>query len=177
MTTARQRLISLQETTYYHCISRCVRRAWLCGKDPYNGKSFEHRRQWVLDRFRALSAIFSIEICAYAILSNHYHLVLHVSVDQVSEWSDVEVVQRWMRLYKGHHLVDRYLAREPLSAAEREVVSELIEIWRNRLFDISWFMRCLNEHLANVPIRKINAEGASGKGASRARRSWMKRQY
>jgi REP element-mobilizing transposase RayT len=98
--------------------------------------------------FRELSAIFSIEICAYAILSNHYHVVLHVSVDQASEWSDVEVAQRWMRLYKGHLLVDRYLAREPLSAAEREVVSELIETWRNRLFELSWFMRCVNEHLA-----------------------------
>jgi putative transposase len=96
MTTARQRLISLQETTYYHCISRCVRRAWLCGKDPYNGKSFEHRRQWVLDCLRELSGIFSIEICTYAILSNHYHVVLHVSMDQASEWSDVEVAQRWI---------------------------------------------------------------------------------
>jgi REP element-mobilizing transposase RayT len=78
MTTARQRLISLQETTYYHCISCCVRRAWLCGKDPYNGKSFERRRQWVLDRLQELFGIFSIEICAYAILSNHYHVVLYV---------------------------------------------------------------------------------------------------
>jgi hypothetical protein len=57
MTTARQRLISLQETTYYHCISRCVRRAWLCGKDPYNGMSFEHRRQWVLDRLQVLYGV------------------------------------------------------------------------------------------------------------------------
>jgi REP element-mobilizing transposase RayT len=164
MTTARQRLISLQETTYYHCISRCVRRTWLCGKDPYNGKSFDHRRQWMLDRFRPLSAIFSIEICAYAILSNHYHLVLHVSVDQASEWSDVEVAQHWMRLYKGHHLVERYQAREPLSAAEWEVVSELIEIWRNRLFYISWFMRCLNEHLAQRANQEDQCRGRFWEG-------------
>jgi hypothetical protein len=96
MTTTCQRLISLQETTYYHCISHCVRRAWLCGKDPYNGSSFEHRRQWVLDRLRELSDIFSIKICAYGILSNHYHVVQHVSVDQASEWSDVEVAQRYL---------------------------------------------------------------------------------
>jgi putative transposase len=164
MTTARQRLISLQETTYYHCISRCVRRAWLCGKDPYNGKSFEHRRQWVLDRLQELSDIFSIEICAYAILSNHYHVVLHVSVDQASEWSDVEVAQRWMRLYKGHLLVDRYLAGEPLSAAERVAVSELIETWRKRLFDISWFMRCLNEHLAQRANQEDQCRGRFWEG-------------
>jgi putative transposase len=69
MTAARQRLISLQETPYYHCISRCVRRAWLCGDDPYTGKCYEHRREWVLDRLRALSEIFAIDICAYAILT------------------------------------------------------------------------------------------------------------
>ncbi|MEJ2404717.1 MAG: hypothetical protein P8171_10585 [Candidatus Thiodiazotropha sp.] len=41
-----------------------------------------------------MSDIFSIEICDYAILSNHYHVVLHVSVDQAAEWSDVELAQR-----------------------------------------------------------------------------------
>ncbi|MET0052025.1 MAG: hypothetical protein ABW095_13225 [Candidatus Thiodiazotropha sp.] len=148
MTTARERLISLEDTPYYHCISRCVRRAWLCGDDPYTGKSFEHRRQWVLDRMRTLSGIFAIEICAYAIMSNHYHVVLHVSSDQANAWSDIEVAERWMRLYKGHLLVDRYLAGERMSNAERFAVSDLIETWRKRLFDISWFMRCMNEHLA-----------------------------
>ncbi|MEW8003224.1 MAG: transposase [Candidatus Thiodiazotropha sp.] len=55
MTRARETLISLEATPYYHCISRCVRRAWLCGEDPYTGQSFEHRRQWVLERLRELA--------------------------------------------------------------------------------------------------------------------------
>jgi putative transposase len=109
----------------------------LCGEDPCNGKSFEHRRQWVSDHLQELPGIFSIEICAYAILSNHNHVALYLSMIQAFEWSDVEVAQRWIRLYKVLLLVDRYLAREPLCAAEREVVSGLIETWRNRLFDIS----------------------------------------
>lgn len=82
MTQARRKLISLEDTPYYHCIARCVRRAFLCGSDPYSGQSFEHRRQWVLDRLCFLSDVFSIKICAYAILSNHYHAILFVDCEQ-----------------------------------------------------------------------------------------------
>ncbi|MBB1274814.1 hypothetical protein H5084_18580 [Psychromonas sp. SR45-3] len=78
MTQSRQSQVSLADTPYYHCISRCVRRAYLCGEDKYTGQSFEHRRQWMVERMHQLASIFSINICAYAIMSNHYHLVLHI---------------------------------------------------------------------------------------------------
>ncbi|MEW8424696.1 MAG: hypothetical protein AB2654_03935 [Candidatus Thiodiazotropha sp.] len=154
MTRARKTLISLEATPYYHCISRCVRRAWLCGADPYTGQSFEHRRPWVLDRMRELVDIFAIDVCAYAIMSNHYHVVLHVDADRAKSWTDKQVIEQWMRLYKGHMLVDRYLAGEVMSKAEWTALSEMIEEWRSRLYDISWFMRCMNEYLA----QQANAE-------------------
>ncbi|MCG7982455.1 MAG: transposase, partial [Candidatus Thiodiazotropha lotti] len=149
MTRARKTLVSLESTPFYHCISRCVRRAWLCGEDPYTGQNFEHRRQWVLDRLRQLSDIFAIDICAYAIMSNHYHVVLHVDRERANSWSEQQVITLWSHLYKGHMLADRYLAGESMNSAERVALSDLIEEWRLRLYDISWFMRCLNEHLAH----------------------------
>ncbi len=48
MTTARHRFVDPEEPGFYHCISRCMRRAQLCGFDAPNGRYFEHRRNWVM---------------------------------------------------------------------------------------------------------------------------------
>ncbi|MEX0827418.1 MAG: transposase, partial [Haliea sp.] len=76
MPQARYRLVDTQTTPYYQCVSRCVRRAYLCGIDRATGKNFDHRKQWILDRIKHLSSAFAIDVCAYAIMSNHFHLVL-----------------------------------------------------------------------------------------------------
>jgi len=122
-------------------IIRCVLRAFLCGQDPYSGKNYEHRRQWIVDKIKSLSDVFAIDICAYAIMSNHYHLVLHVNEAEVQSWDTNTVIERWYELFKGNFLVDRYRAGDVLSEAERDVVSNCADVWRKRLKDISWYMR------------------------------------
>ena len=68
MTSARRTLIDPESTPYYHIINRCVRRAYLCGEDKLTGKSFEHRRGWIVDKVKMLSTIFCIDVCAYAVM-------------------------------------------------------------------------------------------------------------
>ena len=101
MTQPRKQQVCLSSTPYYHCICRCVRRAFLCGDDKVTGQNFDHRKQWLVDKITLLSTIFAIELCAYSIMSNHYHLVLKVNKNLVSQWDDKEVALRWMQLFYG----------------------------------------------------------------------------
>ena len=143
MTYARKTLISLQ----HHVVARCVRRAWLWGFDEYASRDYSHRKEWVLERLRELAAIFAIDLCAYAIMSNHYHLVVHVDQLRAKHWSRHEVVERWTQLFSSPSLIERWRKGE-CEPGEREVAEALIERWRHRLCDVSWYMRCLNEPLA-----------------------------
>lgn len=149
----RKSLICLSDTPYYHVIARCVRRAWLCGYDVYAGKDYSHRKRWIMQRLRFLSEIFVIDLCAYAIMSNHYHLVLRVDRERGAQLTKEEVVHRWVQLFKAPPLIQRWQDGD-VTAAERVDAEQLIERWRKRLIDISWYMRTLNEHLA----RRANAE-------------------
>ena len=154
MPMARSRYVSLDATPYYHCIGRCVRRAFLWGQDHFSGQDFSHRKAWVIERLAELSDVFSISVCAYAVMSNHYHLVLHVDRERVVAMSDSDVLQRWQRLFALPLLLDQFLQGQTQDAATRRVVAELIAKLRARLYDISWYIRCLNESIA----RRANAE-------------------
>ena len=159
MTRPGKALISLADTPYYHITSRCVRRAFLCGVDHYSGQSFEHRRQWVVDRIRLLSSLFAIDICAYAVMSNHYHLVLKVCPEQLNDLTEEDIMDRWCALFKGPLLIQNYRDGADLKPAERTGVSDIVNIWRKRLSSISWFMRCLNQPIARQANREDKCTG------------------
>jgi REP element-mobilizing transposase RayT len=160
MPQPRKNQISLIDTPYYHCVSRFVRRSFLCGKDKFTGQSYEHRRGWVEERLLFLSSVFSIDICAYAVMSNHTHVVLCVDKDMADGWSMKEVVRRWHQLYQGTLLSQKYQREDTLSKGELISLEETVTIYRQRLYDISWLMRNLNEYIA----REANKEdGCTGR--------------
>ncbi|MEJ2612434.1 MAG: transposase, partial [Candidatus Thiodiazotropha sp.] len=157
-------LISLEATPYYHCVSRCVRRAFLCGRDKFTGKSFEHRREWIQKRLIELAGIFAIDLVGYAVMSNHVHTLLYIDKKTAESWEPQQVVKRWHQLFSGSLLSHRFIDGEPLSPAEYEVVNELITRWRAQLMDISWFMRCLNEPIARQANKEDNCTGRFWEG-------------
>jgi hypothetical protein len=95
----RSHLVSTSVAGTYHCVSRCVRRAFLCGEDAVSGRCFDHRKAWLEARLIELAGVFSISVLAYAVMSNHVHAVLHCDPALSAGWSDDEVAARWVRLF------------------------------------------------------------------------------
>ena len=137
-----------------------MRRAFLCGWDALSGKSFDHRKQWVQQRLEELAALFAVDICGFAVLSNHLHLVLRIRPDVAQDWSDEEVACRWSRLFPRRDEQGRAIDLEPHQLAAMLADPQRIAQWRERLCSLSWFMRTLCEPIA----RRANREdGCSGR--------------
>ena len=128
----------------------------MCGVDPYNGKSYEHRREWVEGRLLELAEIFAVGLYAYAVMSNHVHVVVRIDPGTTAAWTSEEVATRWVRLFPAtingevDALACRTKEQNLLGNAER------LEICRQRLGSLAWFMRGLNEPIA----RRANREDA-----------------
>ena len=76
------------------------------------------------------------------------HLVLYVNEKEANSWSIQEVLERWHKLFKGTLVTQQFLRGETLIEPLQKMVEETAQIYRQRLTDISWFMRILNESIA-----------------------------
>ncbi|RCU52640.1 hypothetical protein DU002_01325 [Corallincola holothuriorum] len=92
MTRPRAERVSPADTPYNHC----VRRAFLCGEDKFTDTDYSHRKAWVLERFALLDEVFTIELCAYAVISHHYHQVAHLNSKKAKSLNDS--TKRWLHL-------------------------------------------------------------------------------
>jgi len=153
------------EVSVLHCIHRCVRRCFLCGHDAISGNNYDHRKRWLERRLRLLAGCFGIDVLGFAILSNHFHVVLRNRPDVVATWNDAEVARRWLRLCPVRKTPDG----QPAEPSETEIAAltgwpeRLAEI-RCRLSDISWLMRFVAEPLARWANREDEVSGRFWEG-------------
>ena len=149
MTQPRHQLVDATQAQFFHLINRCVRRSWLCGYDSYSKKEFDHRKAWLKTRILELGDIFATGIYAFAVMSNHAHVVLHMHPATANAWTALEVAARWIRLFPAS--TPKLCAQKVAAVVEN---AEQIAVYRIRLADVSWLMKSLSEPIA----RRANSE-------------------
>jgi REP element-mobilizing transposase RayT len=154
MTQARSTLIPPGHAVFVHVTTRCVRRAWLFGHDRLSNRRYDHRCALIEARVRDLADVFAVGVYAFAWMANHFHLALAVRADAVRAWSDEEVVERWQRVYRSK-------CEEANAKRRAQMLADPVrmQLTRERLGSLSWFMKCLNEHISRIANAEDNARG------------------
>ncbi len=157
----RRKIVRKDRKAVYHCWNRCVRSAFLCGRDPLTGHDFSYRRNWLRTREQQLAALFAIELCFHAEMSNHLHLVLRTRPDIARRWSREEVARRWLTITRlAKAMGDDVPTPDPRKVHMLTRDKKKIAKLRRRLCNISWLMGVLCE---NVARRANKEEECSGK--------------
>ncbi|WP_165225153.1 transposase [Aquisphaera insulae] len=162
MATPRSRLVDESVTPWYHCISRCVRRARLCGEGG------GHRKDWIVDRLRELVGLFAVDCGGFAVMDNHLHLLLRLDSPLASAWSAEEVARRWLTLFPIRDVQGRPLPASKDRARTLAADAAWVATIRGRLADLGWFMKCLKEPLARLANREDGCTGAFWEGRFRS---------
>ena len=153
----RSQLVVPRTAATDHCVARYVRRAFLCDEDALTGRCFDHRKKWIEARLFELAGIFSLLVLAYAVMSDHVHAVLRVGPEYAAGWSDEEVAEPWVRLLPAqiNGEIDAEACRRKAWVLTGN--PERIAVLRDRLADLSWFMRCLSDRAQRI-YRSILAD-------------------
>ena len=151
MTQARALTVLPDQPGWYHVVSRCVRRAWLLGLDQVTGRNCDHRKDWIEERIVQLAEAFAVGVYAYAVMSNHIHLVLRPDPALSEEWEAEDVIRRWFRVCKPVSERPEWIENRIQALISNDAA---VAKFRERLGSISWFMRLLSEPIA----RASNAE-------------------
>ncbi len=156
----RSEVVDPNEVQVLHVISRTTRACWLFGEDSISGKNYDHRKVWIEEYLQRFAACFAIDLLSFAILSNHFHLVLRSRPDVVKTWGDTEVARRWLMICpERKDDQGNPMAPSPSELDRiRKCPKKLAEI-RERLSSISWWMRLLNQRIAQRAHMEDNTKG------------------
>ena len=158
MTIARSHLVDQSRAGAYHHVSRCVRRGFLCGDQ------WDHRRQWIHDAVREQAGAFAIDVLAYAVMANHFHLVVTTHPERATGWSARAIAERWAVAYPRHDHQGQTLPPDPVELERRASDSAWVDRHRARLTSVSWFMKVMKERIARRANREDGCTGSFWQG-------------
>lgn len=158
MTVARSQLVDPAVTRYYHCISRCVRKAFLCGE------GYEHRKQWIEDRLELLAGNFAVSVCGFSVMDNHLHVLVRLDPGVAEKWSDEQVIRRWIAIYPPGtlDLEDPQVVQMWVDHQLKD--KKRVARYRQRLENLGWFMKALKEPLARLANKADQCKGTFWEG-------------
>jgi REP element-mobilizing transposase RayT len=162
MATPRAQLVDEAVTPWYHCVSRCVRKAFLCGQGA------EHRKRWIEQRLQFLASLFSIDCGGFAVMDNHLHLLLRLDSQRAQDWTPQEVARRWLTLFPLRDLAGKPLPVADARVQERANDADWISKTRKKLSNLGWFMKCLKEPLSRLANKEDGCTGAFWEGRYRS---------
>lgn len=146
----RSEIFRPEQQAIVHVMNRCVRKSFLMGRDKTSGKDYGHRRKRFERELRKAAAGFAIDMLSYAIMDNHFHLILRSRPDIVRIWTDLEIVKQWHKLWPIFRDKDGFPIDDPSDKMVAEVAQDLEKVarWRKRLSDISWLMKLVSQKIA-----------------------------
>ena len=161
MTKARKYIYDENLCAHYHAISRIVQGGFLMGLDETTGINYDYRLNWVQDRLKELSAIFTIIIGGHSVMNNHFHINLQTRPDLTAALSDREVIQRYFKLHPPKQSKKKTLTAEEWKFLEDEVIAnkKLMIEYRRRIGSLSEFMKALKEPIARRANQESNKKG------------------
>ncbi len=154
MSMPRSKIVDEAVTPWYHCISRCVRRAFLFGE------GVAHRKDWIERRLEELSGLFAIDCAGFAIMDNHLHVLLRLDSARANGWSDEEVARRWATLFPVRDVAGNALPVSDARVGQLAGDPDWVAKTRRRLTDLGWFMKCLKEPLARMANKEDGYTGS-----------------
>ena len=174
MPTARKHIIDLSNPGWTHCTNRCVRHAYLCGQDHRTGQKFDHRKDWLEHRLDRVAKHFAVEVAAFAIMSNHFHIVCRMNPELLSSCTDEEIAHRYASIYPGFRekipnqrsrADDAHYATR-VQNVKMKILSDpnAISLAKERLSSLSWFMAALTEPISRWANKEEEITGRFWEG-------------
>ncbi|MHC4390101.1 MAG: transposase [Planctomycetota bacterium] len=143
--------------------------------DAQTGRGYKHRKAWVRERLQMLSTVFAVELCSYAVMGNHVHMILRVRPDQSALWTAEELARRWWQLCPtrrdalGHPTEPTQDDLQQV-LAEHEGGQKRVDQLLERLTSLSWFMKFFAERIARRANKADRCTGRFWEGRFKSQR-------